>query len=52
MARFPYVYAPCVILCDWDRPGPQDAPCRGTWLSFGPSPVNLVEHACLAASAR
>lgn len=29
-------------VCDWDQPGQYHAPYRGTWLSFGPSPVNLV----------
>ena len=29
-------------VCDWDQPGRYHAPYRGTWSSFGPSPVNLV----------
>ena len=27
-------------VCDYSRPGIEQRPLRGTWLSFGPSPVN------------
>lgn len=30
-------------VCDWTKPGAGQAAYRGTWLSFGPSPVNRVE---------
>ena len=29
-------------VCDWTRPGVGQQPLTGTWLSFGPSPVNLL----------
>jgi hypothetical protein len=29
-------------VCDWSRPGVEQQPLKGTWLSFGPSPVNLL----------
>lgn len=29
-------------VCDWTRPGVGQQPLVGTWLSFGPSPVNLL----------
>jgi hypothetical protein len=31
-------------VCDWDQSGVEQRPLRGTWLSFGPSPVNLVKR--------
>ena len=30
-------------VCDYSKPGVGQAPLKGTWLSFGPSPVNLVD---------
>ncbi len=30
-------------VCDWREPGPYAGVYQGTWLSFGPSPVNRVE---------
>jgi len=30
-------------VCDWSQHGMYSGGLRGTWLSFGPSPVNLVE---------
>jgi hypothetical protein len=30
-------------VCDYTKPGVEQRPLRGTWLSFGPSPVNRVE---------
>ena len=27
-------------VCDYTKPGVEQRPLRGTWLSFGPSPVN------------
>ena len=30
-------------VCDWARDGMYSGDLRGTWLSFGPSPVNLVQ---------
>jgi len=32
-------------VCDWDRPGVEQRPLRGPWLSFGPSPVNHIDEA-------
>ncbi|MGR4871800.1 DUF6351 family protein [Variovorax sp. LARHSF232] len=29
-------------VCDWTKPGVGQQPLAGTWLSFGPSPVNLL----------
>jgi hypothetical protein len=29
-------------VCDYSRPGVEQRPLRGTWLSFGPSPVNRI----------
>ena len=29
-------------VCDWSKPGVGQEPLAGTWLSFGPSPVNLL----------
>jgi hypothetical protein len=29
-------------VCDWTKPGVGQEPLAGTWLSFGPSPVNLL----------
>lgn len=29
-------------VCDWSKPGMEQQALQGTWLSFGPSPVNLV----------
>jgi hypothetical protein len=29
-------------VCDYSKPGIEQVPLRGTWLSFGPSPVNRV----------
>jgi hypothetical protein len=29
-------------VCDWTKPGVGQQPLSGTWLSFGPSPVNLL----------
>jgi len=29
-------------VCDWTQPGVGQQPLSGTWLSFGPSPVNLL----------
>lgn len=29
-------------VCDWTKPGVGQQPLTGTWLSFGPSPVNLL----------
>ena len=29
-------------VCDWSKPGVYRGDYQGTWLSFGPSPVNLV----------
>ena len=29
-------------VCDWSQPGMYSGDLRGTWLSFGPSPVNRV----------
>lgn len=29
-------------VCDWTQPGVGQQPLAGTWLSFGPSPVNLL----------
>ncbi|HYI95996.1 MAG TPA: DUF6351 family protein [Bryobacteraceae bacterium] len=29
-------------VCDYSKPGIEQRPLRGTWLSFGPSPVNRV----------
>lgn len=29
-------------VCDWNKPGVGQEPLAGTWLSFGPSPVNLL----------
>ena len=29
-------------VCDWSKPGVGQGPLAGTWLSFGPSPVNLL----------
>jgi len=29
-------------VCDWTRPGVGQQPLSGTWLSFGPSPLNLL----------
>ncbi len=29
-------------VCDWSRGDPRAAEYQGTWLSFGPSPVNLA----------
>jgi uncharacterized tannase-like protein DUF6351 len=29
-------------VCDYSKPGVEQRPLRGTWLSFGPSPVNRV----------
>ena len=30
-------------VCDWSQDGMYSGDLRGTWLSFGPSPVNLVQ---------
>ena len=30
------------VVCDWTKPGVGQQPLAGTWLSFGPSPVNLL----------
>ena len=30
-------------VCDWLQDGMYSGDLRGTWLSFGPSPVNLVQ---------
>ena len=30
-------------VCDWSRDGQYSGDLRGTWLSFGPSPVNRVQ---------
>jgi hypothetical protein len=30
-------------VCDWSIPGVEQRNLKGTWLSFGPSPVNLYE---------
>jgi hypothetical protein len=30
-------------VCDWTKPDPNVRGYRGTWLSFGPSPVNRIE---------
>jgi hypothetical protein len=30
-------------VCDWAKLGVEQLPLRGLWLSFGPSPINLVE---------
>ena len=30
-------------VCDWTQPGVEEQGLLGTWLSFGPSPVNLVD---------
>ena len=32
-------------VCDWERPGVEQRPLRGLWLSFGPSPVNHIDEA-------
>jgi hypothetical protein len=29
-------------VCDWNKPGVEQQPLKGTWLSFGPSPVNQL----------
>lgn len=29
-------------VCDWSKPGVEQQPLKGTWLSFGPSPVGLL----------
>lgn len=29
-------------VCDWTKPGVEQQPLKDTWLSFGPSPVNLL----------
>ncbi len=30
-------------VCDWSRPDKHNAAYQGTWLSFGPSPVNQIQ---------
>jgi len=30
-------------VCDYSKPGVGQRPLRATWLSFGPSPVNLIK---------
>ena len=40
-ARLKRIFADGV--CDWSKPGVGQVGLKGTWLSFGPSPVNLVK---------
>jgi hypothetical protein len=35
-------------VCDWSRPGVGQVPQKGTWLSYGPSPVNRYQPATSA----